>query len=167
MFFGLVAGGAGAWLVYVHGSKLGLIDKPNHRSSHNRPTPKGGGIGILAVFLSANLFLEIPPLFWIPAAVLALFSFLGDILDLSQKIRLAFQFAAAIIFLAGKGQFDITQLYGFLLFVPMTVFVVGTANIYNFMDGIDGIAAITGIIGFGLLALVSFVSLFLRKEAFV
>ena len=32
------------------------------------------------------------------------------------------------------------------------VFVVGTTNFYNFMDGINGIAALTGIVAFGLLA---------------
>jgi UDP-N-acetylmuramyl pentapeptide phosphotransferase/UDP-N-acetylglucosamine-1-phosphate transferase len=33
-----------------------------------------------------------------------------------------------------------------------TVFIVGTANYYNFMDGINGIAGITGLLGFALLA---------------
>ncbi|NIM03666.1 UDP-N-acetylmuramyl pentapeptide phosphotransferase, partial [bacterium] len=32
--------------------------------------------------------------------------------------------------------------------LPLAVFVVGTANFYNFMDGINGIAAITGMVGF-------------------
>ena len=33
-----------------------------------------------------------------------------------------------------------------------TVFIVGTANYYNFMDGINGIAGITGLLDFALLA---------------
>ncbi|MFZ3048619.1 MAG: hypothetical protein WA151_22115 [Desulfatirhabdiaceae bacterium] len=33
-----------------------------------------------------------------------------------------------------------------------TVFIVGTANYYNFMDGINGIAGITGLLGFAFLA---------------
>ena len=44
------------------------------------------------------------------------------------------------------------------MILAMAVFIVGTANFYNFMDGINGIAAITGIVGFGLLALYSFLS---------
>jgi Fuc2NAc and GlcNAc transferase len=32
------------------------------------------------------------------------------------------------------------------------IFIAGSANIYNFMDGINGIAAITAIVAFGLLA---------------
>jgi len=35
----------------------------------------------------------------------------------------------------------------------MAIFIVGTANFYNFMDGINGIAAITGIVVFGLFAI--------------
>jgi Fuc2NAc and GlcNAc transferase len=40
------------------------------------------------------------------------------------------------------------------------VFVVATANVYNFMDGINGIAAISGLVAFALLA----VSGWLRGE---
>ena len=28
-----------------------LLDHPNERSSHDRPTPKGGGVGIVVAFL--------------------------------------------------------------------------------------------------------------------
>jgi Fuc2NAc and GlcNAc transferase len=38
----------------------------------------------------------------------------------------------------------------------LSVFIVGTANYYNFMDGINGIASITGAIGFGLLSFYSY-----------
>jgi Fuc2NAc and GlcNAc transferase len=38
----------------------------------------------------------------------------------------------------------------------LTLFIVGTANYYNFMDGINGIAGITGVIGFGLLSFYSY-----------
>ncbi len=40
----------------------------------------------------------------------------------------------------------------FLLVLPLIfIFVLGTANFYNFMDGINGIAGLSGVIGFGLL----------------
>src|SRR3990170_4325808 len=35
------------WLVRRNAPRLGLIDQPNHRSSHRQPTPRGGGIGIV------------------------------------------------------------------------------------------------------------------------
>ena len=62
----LVLGGIGAGIVAIYGYRLGLIDNPNGRSSHQHPTPKGGGIGILSAFILASLYLRIPLTFWIP-----------------------------------------------------------------------------------------------------
>jgi Fuc2NAc and GlcNAc transferase len=45
-----------------------------------------------------------------------------------------------------------------ILVLPLTVYIVGTSNFYNFMDGINGIAGITGVIGFGLLSYYGFMS---------
>ena len=38
----------------------------------------------------------------------------------------------------------------------LIIFIVGTANFYNFMDVINGIAGITSVIGLGFLAFHSF-----------
>ena len=92
-------GGVGAWSVAKYGSRLGLLDIPNERSSHEIPIPipKGGGIGILAAFVLSSLVLKIPASFWLPATFLALFSFWGDRVELSPKLRLFVQFIAALI----------------------------------------------------------------------
>lgn len=154
----LILGGAGAWLISLWGKSLGLLDKPNERSSHKGLVPKGGGIGILAAFVVSSLLLNIPSGFWFPITAIALFSFCGDRVEFSPKFRLSLQFIAAIILLFGINTAIQNQISGFLLILSMAVFIVGTANFYNFMDGINGIAAITGIVGFGLLALYSFLS---------
>jgi len=154
----LVLGGAGAWLIFRWGKALGLLDKPNERSSHKGLVPKGGGIGILAAFLFSSLLLNIPLGFWLPITAIALFSFCGDRIEFSPKFRLSLQLIAAIIFLFGINTAIQSRMSGLLLILAMAVFIVGTANFYNFMDGINGIAAITGIVGFGLLALYSFLS---------
>lgn len=159
-------GGAGAWSVAKYGSRLGLMDIPNERSSHeiSIPIPKGGGIGILAAFILASLFLEIPLTFWLSATFLALFSFFGDKVDLSPKLRLPVQFIAALFLLTPplfSGLFtgcyllttDHSLLTTTFFLLPPSVFIVGTANYYNFMDGINGIAGITGGVAFGLIAL--------------
>jgi len=52
----LILGGTGAWIINKWGYFLGLLDKPNDRSSHGSPTPKGGGIRILAAFIFVWLF---------------------------------------------------------------------------------------------------------------
>ena len=74
----LVSGGVGAWLVASNGHRFALIDSPNERSSHSEPTPKGGGIGLLAAFIIASLWLEVQPGFWISIAILALLSLFVD-----------------------------------------------------------------------------------------
>lgn len=158
----LILGGAGAWIIGKYALKLGLVDLPNERSSHANPTPKGGGIGILAAFVFASLFLEIPLNFWLPATFLALLSFFGDKVELSPKFRLPVQFTAAlIIFVPGlfsNSFINFCPLSPVFCLLPFSIFIVGTANFYNFMDGINGIAGITGVVGFGLIAFYTFLS---------
>jgi UDP-N-acetylmuramyl pentapeptide phosphotransferase/UDP-N-acetylglucosamine-1-phosphate transferase len=151
-FIFLILGGLGAWIVSRWGQHLGLLDRPNERSSHNTPVPKGGGVGILAAFVSASLFTAPPIAFWLPIALVALLSLFADKLDISPVFRLLFQFAGAAVFAAGFMPFNADHGTGIVLAIGLAVFIVGTANYYNFMDGINGIAGITGIIAFGLLA---------------
>ena len=146
MLFGIL----GAWVIKAHGPRFGFVDHPNIRSSHKSPTPKGGGIGILAAFIFSALILKISYSFWVPTTFLALMSFLGDRFDLSPRSRLPFQFIAAFFLLLPI--FDIWPLSSILYFLFLVLFITATANWYNFMDGIDGIAGIAGIVGFSLLA---------------
>ena len=143
---------AGAWLVGRYGDRLELLDKPNERSSHRAATPRGGGIGILAGFIVSALFMKVPVFLWIPAVLLSLISFVGDRYHLAPIIRLLFQFAASFIFLFGLWNGHPLSSAGYLIIIPLSVYIVGTTNYFNFMDGINGIAGITGIVGFGLLA---------------
>jgi Fuc2NAc and GlcNAc transferase len=142
--------------------KLGLVDLPNERSSHAMPTPKGGGVGILAAFVLSSLVLKIPASFWLPATFLALFSFLGDKVPLSPKLRLPVQFIAALFLLSShlfsNSSSVLCPLSSALYLLSLSFFIVGTANFYNFMDGINGIAGITGVVGFGLLAFYAYLS---------
>jgi Fuc2NAc and GlcNAc transferase len=151
VFLSLIAGAAGAWLVANHGHIFSLLDEPNHRSSHSKATPKGGGIGILAALGIAVIGLKLNFLVWLPAVALSLVSFYGDRLHMSPKLRLALQFACAVITVwafAGSG----VHCVNIWLMFFFAFFIVATANYYNFMDGINGIAGITGLVGFGLLA---------------
>ena len=152
----LIVGAFGAWLAAISGHRFALIDSPNERSSHSEPTPKGGGIGLLAAFIIASLWLEVQPGFWISIAILGLLSLFVDRFHFSPRFRLAVQFSAALVVVVGIYQAHIPQMHVALLSIPLSIFIVGTANFYNFMDGFNGIAAITGIVAFGLLALYSF-----------
>lgn len=138
-------------LIARWGHRFGLTDIPNERSSHSRPTPKGGGIGILAAFLICSISFSIPKSFWIPAVFLSFFSFFGDHSEIRPQLRLLFQFTAGTILLIGILIGNGSGIAVYILIPLLAIFVVGTANYYNFMDGINGIAAISGLIGFGLL----------------
>jgi UDP-N-acetylmuramyl pentapeptide phosphotransferase/UDP-N-acetylglucosamine-1-phosphate transferase len=151
----LLFGGAGGWLILRCGKFLGLLDKSNNRSSHKGVVPKGGGIGILAAFVFASLFLEKHFAFWLPTSIIALVSLLGDRIEISPKIRLLLQFMAALILIIFSPFSRELSAFWFFFYA---VFIVATANWYNFMDGINGIAGITGIVGFGLLALFGFIN---------
>ena len=139
----LFLGATGAFIVSKWAAWLGLIDEPNHRSSHSQPTPKGGGIGILAAFIVSALIVGLDWSFWMPMAIVSLIGLYDDKVHASPSFRLCAQFVAVLVIIQGS---DIRTL---TLLIPFwAVFIVGTGNCYNFMDGINGIAGITGIIGF-------------------
>ncbi len=152
-------GVAGAWLTMKFGSRLGINDIPNHRSSHNKSVPKGAGVGILASILVVCWTLSIKPGFWIPVLVISIISFWGgDRHRLSPEKRVLIQFLCSLFFVIHISiQREITG-YQLLILIPMTVFNVGTSNFYNFMDGIDGIAGIVGMVSFTLLALYAYIN---------
>src|SRR5258708_30360257 len=44
----LVVGVGVSWLISRYANRLGLLDIPNARSTHRTPTPRGGGLGVIA-----------------------------------------------------------------------------------------------------------------------
>jgi Fuc2NAc and GlcNAc transferase len=147
----------GAWIISRFGRKLGLVDIPSERSSHSDPMPKGGGIGILIVFVVGAIWWHIPWTLWISACIVSLVSLLGDYREISFKIRLAVQIASAAIFSSSiffeiSGS-EVSLWISVLLLVFGALYITATANYFNFMDGINGIAGLTGIIAFSCLGL--------------
>ena len=161
----VILGGAGAWTISRWGRSLGVLDRANHRSSHDGVVPKGGGIGILAAFLVASWILGLPTIFWVCVALTSLLSFYGDRREIPPRIRLSLQFLGSVGLLVGLFYWEGRSYWLYLMLPFLSVYVVGTANYYNFMDGIDGIAGITGVVGFGLVAV--FAGLVGGKAAYV
>lgn len=150
--FNFILGSLGAFLVERFGYLLGLVDRPNGRSSHHVPTPKGGAIGILVGFMVSAEYLIVPYGLWIPAVILALISLLGDRCEIVPKVRLIIQFSCSLIFLVCLFYSKNVNFLTYCFVFPLAVYIVGTSNFYNFMDGINGIAGITGVAGFILLS---------------
>ena len=157
----IAAASTAAWLtgmVVGWASSRGILDHPNSRSSHARPTPRGGGLAIVAVTTIAAMIIAIllpssgPQLamLLLPALAVAAISWRDDIRPLSTRTRLLVHVGAAAIAVGFFGPVERVDLgrFGIIEFGvlgwPLTmIWVVGLTNAFNFMDGIDGIAGIT------------------------
>ena len=133
-----------------------ILDVPNERSSHSRPTPRGGGLATVVIALLGCWFcaLFIPPTSWLAlvtytsgAVLVAGVSWLDDLRPLPYWIRLGVHSLVAILAILGLGAWRqvsiplLGQVHLGYLGIPITfLWVVGLINVYNFMDGIDGIA---------------------------
>jgi Fuc2NAc and GlcNAc transferase len=154
-------GAAGAWLIAGMPFRERLLDTPNERSSHTIPTPRGGGVGILAAFILAGITLQIPTTLLFAAILISAVSFFGDYFRISVKFRLVVQVFSTLILLFPllprlSANYALSTLgfspFLFLLVLPLIfIYIIGMTNFYNFMDGINGIAGLSGVIGFGLL----------------
>ncbi len=124
------------------------MDHPNARSLHVTPTPRIGGLGIMAGVLVASVWLADGALLPVMLAVFALaaISLLDDMRGLPVALRFLAHFIAAAACLLALGLTGWALLLGTLAVVWMT-------NLYNFMDGSDGLAGGMTTIGFGALAL--------------
>lgn len=124
------------------------MDHPNARSLHETPTPRIGGLGIMAGIGVASLWLADAALLpvMLGAFALAGVSLLDDVRGLPVRVRFLAHFIAAAGCLFALGLTGWALLAGALAVVWMT-------NLYNFMDGADGLAGGMAAIGFGALAL--------------
>ena len=124
------------------------MDHPNARSLHAAPTPRVGGLGIMAGVGVASLWGGDGALLPIGlgAFALAAVSLLDDMRGLPVRVRFLAHFVAAAGCLLALGLSGWALLAGTLAVVWMT-------NLYNFMDGSDGLAGGMAAIGFGALAL--------------
>jgi len=132
----------------------GVLDVPGSRSSHSRPTPRGGGLAIVITVLTAvgimGAYGAIPrklaSVLFFGGIAVGLVGLADDVRSMSVTLRLSVQFAAFIgcIWLLGPlppVHFGVAVVdLGFAGLALAVVFLVWFLNLYNFMDGIDGIA---------------------------
>ena len=129
------------------GRRLAL-DLPNHRSLHSAPTPRIGGIGVLAGMLTVLLGVLDKQIVLAGAlASLALVSFADDRKGLPAAVRLACHLAVgtAWLWLAAETDPGWTT-------IALVAVIAWAINLYNFMDGADGLAGGMAAIGFAVCA---------------
>lgn len=161
MFFLLIAAVVacsllGTWLLRRYALARNIIDVPNARSSHSIPTPRGGGVAIVASYLAALPFLVWAGSLSIAMAValagsgalIAALGFLDDHGHVAARWRLLGHFAASIWALCWLGGLPSVSMFGTVVdlgwvgHVLALFYLVWLLNLYNFMDGIDGIASV-------------------------
>lgn len=132
--------------------KLCILDKPNYRKIHDKPIPKGGGIGI---FLP-TIFLElITVVFFYDYVSLDIFKYLtitfvtlilmaegiiDDKIELGSKVKLCIQIIVALLTLCSGIRFHTFDIK--LLDLTLSaIWIIGIINAINLIDGLDGLAA--------------------------
>lgn len=128
-----------------------LLDIPNDRSSHTRPTPRGGGaaivLGLFAVLLAAWLNglvggSDLAAL--VPGVLIAVVGLIDDRRPVPARRRLIIHLLASLagvlIVCSRLASLEISVWAAALLVGVLAAGVVWSVNLFNFMDGIDGIA---------------------------
>ena len=138
-----------------------VLDRPNERSLHAAPIPRGGGIAVIAAILLASLgFSQLAPTptisrpVMVGAVLLAAVSWIDDLRSLPPAVRLAVQLVAiGLVLRAGLPAGLVFQgwLSPTLDGVAAALLWLWFINLFNFMDGIDGLAGSeAAAIGLGL-----------------
>jgi UDP-N-acetylmuramyl pentapeptide phosphotransferase/UDP-N-acetylglucosamine-1-phosphate transferase len=153
------------WLVKIvirHGPELGLVDRPNQRSMHVHATPRGGGLGLVFIWLFGGLASSFMgstlavtgiriAVYVATAFSIAAISLRDDFRSVGAGFRFCIHIGAAITSVLIFASYDAVELWsifylgkiGLLLTI---IWVVGLTNVFNFMDGIDGIAGLQGLV---------------------
>lgn len=123
-----------------------IVDHPGDRSSHDRATPRGGGLAVALGAVTALLVASEMGRWSVSVSVIAgafaLLGFIDDVRPLPAFVRLGAQFliaSAAVPLLL----FDLSgpTAWQFLFTCGVVLWLVSYVNAFNFMDGINGIAA--------------------------
>jgi UDP-N-acetylmuramyl pentapeptide phosphotransferase/UDP-N-acetylglucosamine-1-phosphate transferase len=142
-------------------NKRAILDNPNERSSHQQPTPRGGGIALVPVIVVAwgmiGILFHASFMHWIvviAGAALGAISWIDDVRGLPPAPRFLSHIVAVAVVVAllppGKLVFQ-----GWLPLVldraAAVLLWVWFVNLFNFMDGIDGITGVeTAALGIGI-----------------
>lgn len=142
------------WLLR-HSFIRSVVDRPTARSSHSLPTPRGGGLSIVAVTTCGVLILAaaglVPLRLAGPLVIgglsVAAVGFCDDIRSVSVGVRMLTHVGAALLAVYWLGGRLADQGPGLGVAAGIILRVLTVAwmlNLFNFMDGIDGLAASEG-----------------------
>lgn len=138
-----------------------ITDIPSERSSHVRPTPRGGGVGFVGflfiaflaylIIFGTQLGIEFL-IFLIALFFISVLGWFDDRNNLSRRTRFGVQLFASLLILIFIQNLDHITIptfeplsLGILGVIVGIVWITGVTNIYNFMDGVDGLSSVQAI----------------------
>lgn len=161
-----IASAAAAWIfvgaLRRFAERRAILDRPNERSSHSRPTPRGGGIAIVVLTLTGSIAMQLLRGGWTwtqmtayaaASAVVSAVSWADDLRGVNAAVRFSVHAAAAsaavLVFGCWKTlhvpHLGVIALGGSGVVLTF-IWITGLTNAYNFMDGIDGIAGLQAVV---------------------
>ena len=142
------------YFVKVYAIKKSILDLPNERSSHEMPTPRGGGFAVILSFYVGLFYFYMNSLIdqrmffaLLSSLPIVIVGILEDVRGgISRKARLIIQSIAAILAIISLGSVEsidliFIELRGGWLNIFVFLTILWFTNLYNFLDGIDGYAA--------------------------
>ena len=141
-----------------------VMDTPEARKAHDRPTPKGGGVGIVITFLAGiavlyrfAAFARLADPYFLgvieASAAIALVAFLDDLFDWPFIVKLSAQLLAALVAVSSGlyvTAFNIPYIgplpFAWFGAVATLGWLLFTTNAMNFIDGLNGLASGVGLI---------------------
>lgn len=150
-------------IVRAYAVRHDVLDRPNTRSSHVTPTPRGGGLAVIAasmlgmaiaVALQAADTRDVLTL-GLGMVVLGAVGWIDDKRGLRAPVRLTVHLGVAVSTLYMFGGLPAIRIGSASLTLGSAGYVLGAVgiiwsiNLFNFMDGIDGLAGSQAVFIFG------------------
>ena len=157
-------------LIINYAPYFNLVDIPNQRSSHNKATPRGAGIGIfLSVFIVAPFFYIslFQSYLWSFSAILMIFSMgiWDDISEVEPKTKFFVITSATALLSLNDIRIDVLGDYlgtnlalGYFAFPFTLIAVVSFTNAFNLIDGLDGLSGGVAIVILTSLAYIGYIN---------
>jgi len=173
-----LAGVVLTWLVRRAALAMGVMDRPDGvRKLHKAPVPLLGGVGLFGAWMvgliaghalnwnhiGAGLFREngFRPTLFLAGVVVLISGILDDLLTLRPRWKLVGQTVAASILVGGGlivkrvWLFGYTMELGWVGIALTLIWLVGSMNAVNMLDGLDGLASTVGLVICGTLTWMS------------
>ncbi len=132
--------------------RFNIIDQPDKRSSHSRPTIRGGGIIFtVSALIWFVLFGQQDPWAILGLMLISFVSFWDDIRNIPAGVRFVVHLVAVSLLFFDMGIFG----YYWYWIALAYILTVGCINAVNFMDGINGITAFYGLVTLGAFSLLN------------